>query len=367
MTVITSVLMLGRKNIGVKQREFDPAFNVVLGDIPSIQKANPRYVDVAFLGAHDANTGIAEHGATVEIAASKPLKRFEPLIRNYVYRYVRTQMATVYDQLRYGCRFLHIKVALHGDEWFTSHSILTGSLKTHITDVLRFLSEHENDGEIVSLLFQPIYMGDRSFADFYEDLAQIKYNGKNIFDYVRYKPVDEFRNSNGVRIGDLRYNDITGPNKETGVVLFMRRDQHCLPSWDAKKGAHPYFFDMDTNSIHVWHDHSDVKALDKDIGETVKKISSTDRYDDVLRLNQTQPSSTFRSLRDALYSIYSLSLVHTAKKHNIKLLERPDFPQMLKAMPVFQVDFVTSSYGDFNRRANLALRDYNENLVKNLL
>ena len=236
-----------------------------------------------------------------------------------------------------------------------------------MTDVLRFLSERENDGDIFSLLFQPIYMGDRSFADFYEDLAQIRYDGKNIFDYVRYKPVDEYRTSDGVKIGDLRYNDITGQNNKSGVVLFMRRDQHYLPSWDAKTSEHPYFFDMDSNSIHVWHDHADIKALDKGIEKTAEKISSTDRYNDILRLNQTQPSSSFRSLRDALYAVYSRSLVHTAKKHNIKLLERPDFFKILKAMPVFQVDFVTSSYGDFNRRANLALRGYNEKLVNDLL
>ena len=367
MTVITSILVFGRRNVGVRQESFDPALNVTIGDIPFIGKANPRYIDIAFLGAHDANTGLAERGGAVETAASKTLKRLEPLVRNYMYRYVRTQMAPIYDQLRYGCRFLHIKVCLQGDEWHTSHSILTGSLKTHVTDILRFLSEHENDGEILSVLFQPIYMGDRSFADFYEDLAKINYNGKNIFDYVRYRPVDEFHNSKGIKIGDLRYNDVIGPNNETGVVLFMRRDQHYLPSWDAKKSAYPYFFDMDTNSIHVWHNMGNVNTLDKSIGKTVEMISSTDRYNDILRLNQTQPASSYKTVRDAMYSLYSRSLVKTAKKHNLKLLNRPDFFEMMKAMPVLQVDFVTSSYGDFNRRANLALRKINEELIKSSL
>ena len=366
MTVITSLLMLGRRSLGVNPPSSPPVLDTTIGDIEGIYKANPRYVDLSFLGAHDANTGIATRGATPEEVASPALKKFEPVIRNYLLRYVKTQNATVYDLLRYGCRFVHIKVTLFNDVWQTSHSILTGTLERHLTDVLRFLDEKKSDGEIISILFQPIYMGKRSLADMHDAIAEIKYNGKNLFDYVRYPAVDEFKNGTGIKIGDLRYADIVGKNKESGVVLFERRDQHYLPSWDGRESAFPYFFDMDSNALHVWHDHSDLKRLDKAIEKTVSEILSSDKYSDMLRMNQTQPSSCYHTFSDVLYSVYSRSLLQTAKKHNVRLISG-DLDRMLTAMPVFQVDFLNSDYGDFNKKINLAIRAYNEKLVKKSL
>ncbi len=367
MTVITSILMLGRKGFGVKETQAPPVPVQTIGDIPFIATANPRYVDIAFLGAHDANTGIVKRGASTEAAASKALKKFEPMIRNYVSRFVKTQSTSIYRMLECGCRFLHIKVTKEKDGWYTSHSILTGELSVHILDILRYLSEHEKDGEIISILFQPIHFADQSFADFHDYLAEIKYNEKNIFHYIHYSPVAEFPDQEGIHVSDLRYNNIVGKDGTSGLVLFERRDQHFIPSWDSRQTSYPYFFDMDTNALHTWHSRSNIRKLDKEIGKTVKEILSTDKYNDMLRMNQTQPANSFRSLGDALSSIYSLSLLHMAKRHNQKLLRRKDFGDMMRAMPVFQVDFVTSNYGDFNKKANEAIRKCNEELVNNLL
>lgn len=367
MTVITTLLMLGRKKTGVGKYSFRPTYDVTIGDIPGIKEADPRYVDLSFLAAHDANTGRAERGAPLEECASNVLVSAEPFIRNYLYRYVKTQADTIYDLLRFGCRFLHIKVTYYKGKWFTSHSVLTGELETHVLDALRFLSEREEDGEIVTLLFQPIFLGDKTLADLHDFLSAIRYNGKSIFDYVFYSPVAEFGKGDGVKVGSLRYGDVTAKNGRTGVVLFQRRDQHYLPSWDARDTSYPFFFDMDENSVHVWHDRANIKKLDREIDLLCDKILSSDRYRDVLRLNQTQPSSCFRTFGDALYSIYSRSLLKTAEKHNVRLIEKSDLDKMLQAMPVFQVDYVTSGYGDFNVRINRAIRSYNENLVSSLI
>lgn len=367
MTIVTSLLMLGRRNTGVKQDVFSPLIDLTIGDIPFIRKANPRYVDISFLGAHDANTGISTRGAELEPATSDALKKAEPFLRNYLYRYVKTQTATVYDLLQYGCRFLHIKVTRAHGTFYTSHSVLTGELKTHVLDLLRFLSERKHAGEIVSVLFQCIDLSDLCFADLHDFLAGISYDGKTLYDYVHYAPVDEFGRGEGIKIGNLRYDDIVSDNGENGVVLFQRRDKHYLSSWDKRKTDYPFFFDMDANALHVWHDHSNVRLLDKDIDELTYKILSSDKYDDLLRMNQTQSSSSFRTIPDVLASIYSRSLLKTAEKHNLKLLEKKNLSDMLKAMPVFQVDYLTSGYGDFNRRINEAIRSYNEKLVQDLL
>ena len=365
--LVTSLLMLARKGFGIKENHSDPVLDVTIGDIPDIKTANPRYVDIAFFGAHDANTGVLGDDAPLEPASNKALKRFRPIIINYVKRYTKTQTVSIYELLRKGCRFLHIKVTRFRDDWYTSHSLITGELRTHILDILRFLGEHQDSGEIISILFQPIYMAEFSLADLHDFLASVKLDDKCLFDYVHYSTVDELHESDdGLHVEDLHYSDIVkGTN--TGLVLFERRDQHYNDSWDARTTKYPFFFDMDQNAMHVWYNHSNPDLIDRDMNHVVKKIDNDHKLKNKLRMNQTQAAHTFKSFKDALSAMYEHSLLKIAEKHNIKIISRPDFEKVLKAMPVFQVDFLTSDYGRFNEKANKLIRQFNEKLVKSLL
>lgn len=361
--LILLIAALAPSSLGVEQGELDHAYGRVLADIDGITDVNPRYIDTAFLGSHDSFSSLLEKKGRTEEGVSSVMTTFMPVIGNYAYRFGITQTVGIYEQLMQGARFLQIKVTFYENEWYASHTVLSGKIETHITEILRYLSSEETKGEIVGVLFQPIYMGNRSFGDMREYISSIRYDGKNLYDYVNYDDADEFNDGDGLSISDIRYNDITCRGQKAGVILFERRDEHYKDTWDKDLHKYPYYYDLDKNALHVWHQSSNTKKLEKSIEKTYKNINSTDEYNDMLRINQTQACLSVKTAADLCSDITAGSLLKIAKKHNLSLIERADFFDMLRAMPVFQVDYLTSTDENFNARINALIREYNETLV----
>ena len=93
------------------------------------------------------------------------------------------------------------------------------------------------------------------------------------------------------------------------------------------------------------------------------ELNASGLYRWKLRVNQTQATVSGESFGDVMRSIGAWSLLKFAEKHNAALLENDNFDAWLRAMPVFQVDFANSSYGDFNRRVNEKIRARNKYIV----
>lgn len=359
--LVTAVLV--PSSVGVEQAPLYNEYGRVLGNIDGITTANPRYIDLAFLGSHDSFTSELTRTDDFDLYLPQAVHTFFPLIKNFNYRFAKTQTVDIYQQLMQGVRFLHIKVSYFQNEWYTSHMVMSGKLEKHLADLLRYLSLSEAKGEIVGVLFQPIYMGDKTYTDLRNYIAEIKVDGKSLYDYVAYTEADLFDNDVGVKLYDLHYNDLTNSGTSAGVVLFERRDSHYDASWDNGDKELKYYFDLDSYAIHTWHNHSNRKILEKCIEDTAKMINSSSEYSNKLRINQTQASLAVRSIGDLGSIIGERSLLTIAEKHNLALLEREDFMDILKAMPIIQVDYATSQTGDFNAKINARIKDYNTRLV----
>ena len=108
-------------------------------------------------------------------------------------------------------------------------------------------------------------------------------------------------------------------------------------------------------------------ALTEEIEDYVFEVSALSLYRWKLRVNQTQAALSVESVGDVLRDIGAWSLLKFAEKYNLSLLENENFDTWLRALPVFQVDFANSDYGDFNRRVNEKIRARNENIVRILI
>lgn len=353
-------------DLGVGKGSMNNAYGTVLGDIDNITVANPRVIDIAMLGSHDAMSDQLDPYGPIDYADKDGiLGKIDPITKGFQYRFGVTQSVSIGQQLMQGSRWLHIKYTNYDGVWYGTHAHLSNTIEYYVTEILTFLESHP--GELVLIEFQPMYFGGETYATFHEWLSGIKVNGKNIYDYVHYDDVDVFREGDGgVQIGELRYNDVTVNGEEAGVLLLDRRESPKIykPEHDAgQKSAYcKKFFDMDKNSIHTWHSRSSSKALIEKIGETADKIQNSDEFDNLLRVNQTQASFSGASFGDIMHDLFDWSLLKIAKKHNVRLIEHSDFDRWLALMPVFQVDYVNSDYGDFNAKANAKIRAYNEAL-----
>ena len=128
-----------------------------------------------------------------------------------------------------------------------------------------------------------------------------------------------------------------------------------------------YFYDMDANALHRWHSRIGCSVLIDEIDDYATDLTEMRAYRFGLRVNQTQAAFSGATFGDILRDIGEWSLLKFASKYNVELLENENFSDWLKAMPIFQVDFANSDYGDFNNRVNGAIRARNEEIVRILL
>ena len=346
----------------------------VLANIDGIVDANPRLVDIAMLASHDAVTAGLEPDAPVDYYdRGQIVGKVAPLTRGLQYRFAKTQSVGLDVQLRQGARMFHMKYTDFEGEWYATHTLLSQKFETYILQVLEYLATPEAKGEVVLLLLHPIYFGEGVTLDtFHNWLAEVKLDGKNIYDYVNYGATNTFDkdDAEGVRIGDLRYNDLTENGTKAGVVLFDRREEKLWSEDMEGTATDQYmskFFDMDATATHKWHSRNGYNTMTKLIDEQATIIAESDEWDNKLRMNQAQPAFSVGGISDIFVDLFSWNLKNHSIRYNAKIIDNDNFDKWLSIMPVFQVDFVNSEYGDFNNKVNTKIIAYNQKLVAELL
>ena len=361
-------IVLNAKGLGVGTGNTDGAYGTVLANIEGITEADPRIIDIAMLGAHDANTASLAAGNPIDNKPGSDLfKQLYPVSAGFQYRMAVTQAVSPYQLLMQGVRFVHFKYTYYDGEWYASHSIIGREFEEDVKDVLRFLADHT--GEVVVLLLQSTSFGeDQSLHTFHDWLAGVTLDGKNIYDYVHYDKVNvfdsEFAEEGRVRLRDLHYNDVTENGASAGVVLFDRREWDIVQAETEESAHSDYFFDVDSTLAHQWHSRMGEDVLLEEIDDYAVEVSALALYRWKLRVNQTQASLSVESFGDVMRDIGAWSLLKFAEKYNLTLLESENFDNWLRLMPVFQVDFANSDHGDFNRRVNEKIRARNEEIVR---
>lgn len=349
----------------------DGNYMTVLADIDGIVEADPRYVDIATLGSHDAVTDKIKWNAPLDLnEEGGVLDTIEPISIGVQYRFSKTQTVGLGAQLAQGARFFHIKCTDYYGTWYGSHARLCGKLDSDLNEVLQYLSTDEAKGEIVSLLFQPTYFGEDATLDTLSAyIDSVKYDGKSLFDYIHMYEVDVYDEGNGAkRIGELTYNELTQNGTEPGVVILYRRENgRFLTHWNGNSELTKKCFDMDSCSDHQWHSAIGSDRIIKKINESCDRIASDITAPSKLRINQTQASMSIGRIGDLFELVSAWSLLGFASRHNLRLLNNENLDRWLTYMPIFQVDFCNSSNGNFNQKINERIKAHNQNNVNKII
>ena len=288
---------------------------------------NVSLTKISMLGSHDALSDKIDY-------YSAPNKSEDNIVNNSLLRFLgkgmmvrlaRAQSEDVYKQLCAGARYLDVRVCNVDGIFYNSHGLISEEFGNNLKLILKFLDD--NPGEFILFNINKYYEGNSNFNELEEFIKTVKYNNKNLFDYVNYQNINSF--------SKLTYSNITDDGKKAGVVLFSQADN--------RSGI---FSLLDSNDIiSNWHHEIDSNTLIKKIKEECIKEKNMDiKY---LRINQAQTSP---STKDAFKTVTSWSLLHHAKEHNVNLLGQPDIKDIIDSIPIYMVDYVTCGYKDFNNR-----------------
>lgn len=312
-------------------------------------KPDVKVTDIAMIGSHDAFSHKISPSSFPDphdkrgILSPHALK----LLKNRVAKLSKAQVSDAYTQLTKGVRFFDVRVTHTAKGYYTMHGLTSAPLEEYLADVLRFLQD--NDGEIVVLAMQYFKYSQNGYDALFRAMAEVRVNGKNIFDYVSYpkKPLE-----------DLTYGDVTANGTQSGVVLLAKyRLQDGVKS--------PYIekvYDFQRHTRITWHNDIRTKPiLGKIRAEVLAVLRHKADLKHVFRINQAQktPVSKFGY---TLYVAFFLSLLKMSARWNVKLINQPDFADWLHAMPVVFFDYVDTDKNDFNNRINKIINDYNYGL-----
>lgn len=354
----------------------EKAYRSVLSDIENISAANPRVVDLAMLGSHDANTCNLESAESYGTEIGTSLKMIYKIAPGLSLRFTKTQVSTIYDQLCQGTRYFDFRCSYYHDEWYGSHSLIDKPLRVCIEDVIRFLTE--SPGEIATLNFKLVQGEENAFPKFISEIFDVNYHGYSLWNFMPYE---------NIPLGELTYNDVTRSGKQGGVVAFFKLlyptdgieefdyfysrgyyqkiyydgyleeyDDYVEGVWESWSGSAIY---------SVWHNRMNTSSLAEALNKQYALMRKDFRiYSDRFRVMQMQTSP---NARDIFETARAWSLICKAKQHNFKILSNPDFDNWLKTMPIVLCDFVTSQTGDFNKNVNEKIISYNRKTVEKLL
>lgn len=306
---------------------------------------NPRVVDIAMLGAHDAfsneigKTSLVdpqeEEGSILRNSAAKTIAG------GMFVRLAKAQKSDAYTLATHGVRYFDVRITRQGNTWYTTHGLLSTPLEGYVMDVLRFLEETQ--GEIIIFDMQHIWVGDVSMEQLFADLSNIRHNGKNLFDYVYYDPAN-------LPLGKLCYKDVTAQG--SGIVMLAKTAQY--------NGGFHYEYE---NSIRSnWHNQNNEKLMLEGIrneAEMLKQDLILDR--NKLRVNQAQMTGKY-SPADLINTIFGWSLLDMGESFNAALIEQPDFENWFETLPILMTDYSDSMAGGFNNKVVEAINTFNRTL-----
>ncbi len=343
VVLVALLLLVGLPQFNFTNDRFtDRDYSNILGD--SI-KGNPRVVDIAMLGAHDAFSDRISKRSQVdpqEGEGSILNNRAVSFVGSGIFvRMARAQKSSAYELLCRGVRYFDVRITRLDGEWVTTHGLVSGPLADSVLDVLRFLSETQK--EMILFDIQHIYTGEADISDFLRDLDEIRYEGRSLLDYVRFDPVSQ-------PLSELRYSDVTDGG--SGIVMLLKAEQ--------KDGAKFYSYEESIRS--VWHDKNDKESMLEGIGAEYQTLTENPNLDrDKFRVNQVQMTGKYDS-GSIFRTITGWSQLDMAENFNETLLEQESFPDWFTVLPIFMTDYADSMEGDFNDRVVLAINAFNETL-----
>lgn len=298
---------------------------------------------VAFLGTHDSfsyniNLLSKPNPNEPDNLSNAPVANI--IGKGLMMRFARAQAHSVLDQLEKGVRFLDVRITYVDNVFYTSHGFISETLEQSVLQVLEFLDK--NPGEVIFFQIFHNFLGNANIDQERDEFARIKYNNKNIYDFVNYNldTTTDFKT--------LNYNELTSNGTKGGIILFDRLNY--------QEGKYKEYFKLTpalNRSGKNYYHPNDLKATINDHYNQLPEL------DNQLTVNNIAYSP---STKGWWLFLTRGSLLSVAEWCNDILTNDEDFDKYLTKMPIVACDFATQTKNDYNIKINEKLLAYNAKL-----
>lgn len=336
LIVISCMLDLTRNSKGTL-KEFD---NVIA---ESVTNSSAKIIDISMLGAHDAfsNNITTKSAPDYNDGGIVTNKLVRTVAGGLVVRMSRAQIAGTKEMLYAGVRYFDVRITKVEDDYYTYHGYISDKLEVYIKDMITFMKNHPN--EFIIFDIQHFYTdqgGNRSldsgvYIELKNYMDNIKVDNESLMDYALQttKSIDE-----------LTYAECKGK-----VIMLAKTDEDDT------------FIDRSDDNIRSeWINKNSDEDMLNGIENEYNYLKTQTR--DRLVVCQAQKTGFITDIT-IIRSLLNWSLINLADNFNKVLVSDEDrFMRWIGEMPIFMVDYSTSSKGDFNDKVIEYIKNYNSQL-----
>ena len=338
--------------------ELNNNYDVVMENINN----DVKVVDVRMLGAHDAFSGSISYMSRSNVNEGGIVNNgaVNHLAKGLVVRMSKAQKNNAKELLYNGVRYFDARITKINDDYYTYHGYLSNSLEFYLIDIIDFLETHPT--EFIIFDIQEFYtkngsdnnLPNEDWDNLLLEMSEIKNsNGKTILDFINYDA--KVDNLSSLTVGKITNNKTIG-----GIIMLAKTNSYSefyLRDSNADKDNERIYSSIRS----YWHNKNSHKDMLEGI-EAEYDFNKQLDYQDIFIVNQAQKTA-FILDASIFRSLFSWSLIDMAASFNKELVsDKERFMRWLDEMPIFMVDFATSSRGDFNNKANQYIMEYNNNL-----
>lgn len=315
-----------------------------------VSQKNANFVDtpvtqIAMLGSHDALTSKINANSMVDTAReNNPANTwYSGFAKGLVVRWSKAQQHDIITQLNAGVRYVDIRVSYIDGVYYNAHGLVSDKFETSIKQILKFLGQ--NPGEFLVLHFAYVYLNGTTYDDMANFIASVKYENRNLFDYVNYDKTT-------VDASTITYGTATNNGEKGGIVFLSDKSGNMT-------GEYADYFKINKSYAH-WKNKIETNALIKLVDEEYELLKQNpSKYENRFSINELQTTPNTNSIFN---SATTWALITKAQFHNKALINYENFDKWLTVMPIVMVDFTTSTHGNFNDIVNKKIMNYNKSL-----
>ena len=305
--------------------------------------------EIAILGSHDS--------CSYDITFfSKPNPNQHEIANNFFVhtlaqglgtRLAKAQAHDLTTQLMYGVRYFDFRITFVDDQYYTSHGYISNLLEKNLKQIINFLDK--NKGEYVFIDIFYFYEGDGTYNNLAKYFETVKGDsGKSIYDFVNYDTTKHLH--------ELTYNDLTNSGEESAVII-LPKETHNSDIDNKTKLDDPqylkYFMPNDRpqgggggcmrNEDNLANMKDKIEEFDKNTSPKIKKYGA-----------QFTPSEKY------IWEVATgWSLIDMSVKSNKYIFDNVDVAEAFNHFQIYQTDYATSMYENFNYKINEIIKNQN--------
>ncbi len=299
--------------------------------------SDKKVVDIAMLGAHDAFTKDMSFMSELDPYETNSIMvgATGALVKGFIYRQSKTQLANTTELLQAGVRYFDIRLSLVEGKWYTKHNYISGGFNLIAEEITEFLDE--NPGEFLILDFQHIdgvdYNEITDYNLFYNMLDE-----QGLLNYAY----------NVTQLGSLTYGQLTNNGTQAKVIIISKFTN-----------SNTYILPYDDSIRSNWANSDDFDYVLSFLEEEANEINNnciTNKFRVMQAVTTMQMSGS--GILDALGN---WSLINRAKKFNGYLVNSEEFDDLLIYLPIIMVDYANTNANQFNDKIMQKIMDFNRN------